>query len=745
MARTRILEMAGVHLMLSYQAVHHKATSEAQLLEHYVAAATAAGLDPIVDDEMIQLANATRLRWHQDAYSNWHVKGDAPEDDRSPQWLQTMASLASAVAQRPGTERIQLSRDAGSNIAPKPPLAKNCHLVLTTIAAVSDDYEDPDAFWSAWDEIEPHADRMICKRGFEAVDEAAWLRRTADDSLAMARAARPGRTAFYRAHADLEPWLASTSLAPLRYLLATRTLELAFTGAHEHITIRDLQDIQSRTDEQGRPVARFVVEFADEATARREARPLLDNNVHVRFPGGELSDVSPRPGPIARCELHEWGEVLCLRAGSGELRLLTSNEERAGELRVLSRSHALGFLEDLARQLGVSVSLPPGKISFRSWLPAQPSRSDVHPDFGRMDRYDVSFELFDDAGFTMWRYRDDSHAILDGFEPSADAVVRKLAEKLSSSAADSPPPLVQRAKWLQGVNHAVWNRDGSLWGATEGPRSILMRWAADATDSVDVAEIAGRVVELHASPDGTHIAVVACRDAGLDGAFSSGDPHDIWVVPATGGTPRKLVDIAEQPFGVAWSPGSDELAIGGFCDAPRLRIVDLNGAVRDEPKVSHLASLWVKGWTAEGVVVSVDGDSRERMMLYKPRVGFFARRWRTLPRVWWPSPCGRTEVSTDGTTLFVRGAVFGSWNAADPKWLESIASTPPTWCGPYRIVGPNHEMLDLRTWTFQPITDETREAFSLCATDDGTGVVWNEWGYVFRGWTGTGDTRVSSQ
>ena len=131
----------------------------------------------------------------------------------------------------------------------------------------------------------------------------------------------------------------------------------------------------------------------------------------------------------------------------------------------------------------------------------------------------------------------------------------------------------------------------------------------------------------------------------LDENWSSGNPHDVWVVPTNGGAPRKLVDVAEQPFGIAWAPSSDSLAVGGFYGAPRLRIVDLNGAVRDEPKVSHLASLWVQGWTEEGVVVSVrlEEDSRERMMIYKLRdtVSFLARRWRSLPRVWWPSPCRR--------------------------------------------------------------------------------------------------------
>ena len=589
---------------LHYEALHRADVSEAEVLADYLDAAHAAGLAATIDGPSIQFPDNTRLLcYRRTERSHWNVS--VPSTEASTQWLERMAAVARHVARCESVERIAIKREPRVEITPSPPLAESCHLLVTSEAVVKRLYEDTDTFWSAWDHVERCGERAVCWRAFDAVDDESWLRRTVDDSLALTRVSRAHTTAYAHATgAPLHDWLAQTALKRIDHDAATRTLTLAFVGGH--LTVRDLLDLRGwvygERDEDGRPIALVRVVFADEAAARREARPLLDHHVRVVFPGGELCDVPPRQGPVVACELVPWGcDSFRLRLGGGELLVVIrpEHEQRSSELIVPSSFDARAFVDELARDLDVDVPAAAYAAGTRA-IDAHGGLRGQHPTFGRMTRYELGFAR---AKLDLWQYPDGSQAFIDGFTPSPEVVVKRLAALLAPDR-DATPAFVRGAERLREPLGPFCHRGGALWATPGGARSRVVYWPDGAAAPIERAELPGRAVELLPSPDGAHVAVIACSHANADGSFWSDAPHDVWLVSASGGA-RKLLGSDEQPFGVAWSPTSDQLAIGGVADASRLCIVGLDGTVLDEPSVAHLPSLWVKAWIAEGIVVSV--------------------------------------------------------------------------------------------------------------------------------------------
>jgi hypothetical protein len=244
--------------------------------------------------------------------------------------------------------------------------------------------------------------------------------------------------------------------------------------------------------------------------------------------------------------------------------------------------------------------------------------------------------------------------------------------------------------------------------------------------------VPGAVNLVLPSPTGEWLAISTCVGAAApDGTRSSAQPHEIWLV-SPAGVARKLAESLEEPFGITWSPSGDRLAVGGVYGAPRLRLFSaVDGTLLDDTKPSA-SSLCVRGWTNAGVIASGQllGDDEERQLVYQPGAD---RSWRAVDRLWWPSPCGRTEVSVGGQTLHARGEVFGSQSIADAdaRLLDPMSGSGPIWCGPRHVV-IGGRVLGMATREMTRITDETGDVHHVAANHEGTVIVWRD--DLYRVW-----------
>jgi hypothetical protein len=744
---------------IQFEAHHDRSLSQAELIEQYRRAASQGRLGPVVEDKTrIRLADGTYVLFHQnnraswwvDA-SDWHLK---PPAMPSKEWLERLASLVLNIAESPGLESVVVLRDSGFGVEPSPLIARRAHVVATTDKQVEACYADPAVFWSAWDHVEMLGTVKVCMRALDAIDELSWLRRTFESSMAMWRAARRSGTDFGTltvsevegAGEALRPWTSGDeSLAVHHYDAESGSLELRFTGECEHVTMADIRRVRRAAngrDDEGRAVARVVVGFPDETTARREARPLLDLRARVIFEGGEIVNepsvpragrARPSPGRGVRVDGVPYSkeDVLRLRLGGGDIRLSFNLHEPS--ILAPSRSDGGRFVAELARQLGISFSPDhDGPAPARSKVETVYGGYEQHPTLGKMWRLEVRLggTRRNPVGFELWRHRDASWFLLDHIEPSAEVVVRRLGELLvpSRPAGESSAPFASAPELLaERLGPYAWSCDDSLWASMpEQSSCAIVRWPATSSTASAIATVPGAVNLVLPSPTGEWLAISTCVGAPApDGTHSSAQPHEIWLVSPAGAA-RKLAESAEEPFGIVWSPSGDRLAIGGVYGVPSLRLFAASSGTLLEDIKPSASSLSVWGWTNEGVIASgqLPGGDEDRQLVYQPGAD---RSWRVVDRVWWPSPCGRTEVSIDGQTLHARGEVFGSQSIADAdaRGLDATARSGPIWCGPRHVL-IGERVLGMTSREMMRITDETGEAHHVVANNDGTLIVWRD-------------------
>ena len=237
-------------------------------------------------------------------------------------WLHRVVAMCRAALAVPELRGANVSRDFQDHILfpLKPPIASAYHAVITTDADVDAAYLDPTPFWHAWDTIERVGDLRFCTRALDLhdpADDGPWLGRTFFDSMAMARAARPGLTKYdiRRPGPELAPFwepgpfrddkAGTPVLTPVGYDATTRTAEYTGFlpdpepgGPEPHLLVRDIMSIRHmarlKKTSDGRPVDTIRIVFPTEAMARPERRPLLDCGARVYFLGsaGDLIEIT---------------------------------------------------------------------------------------------------------------------------------------------------------------------------------------------------------------------------------------------------------------------------------------------------------------------------------------------------------------------------------------------------------------------------------------------------------------------
>ena len=246
----------------------------------------------------------------------WHIEGRYPSETvPKVQWVEAMAKLAITAARIPGLQHQALARheQAWAQFPPLPPLARCNHIVTVTDSEVADAYDDPVSFWRCWDRIEQVGDLRVCLRGLHDLDDEAWLARTFESTMHLARTAKPRQTIYSAPwhgpqSAAFAPWweygdiiaderAGYPALSFVGYAPSTRTIEYAGFCTNtdiakggpdpRHVLIREIHEVRAlvkaKKDREGRPVDTVRIVFAEEWMARRERRPLLDVGARVFF------------------------------------------------------------------------------------------------------------------------------------------------------------------------------------------------------------------------------------------------------------------------------------------------------------------------------------------------------------------------------------------------------------------------------------------------------------------------------
>lgn len=182
--------------------------------------------------------------------------------------------------------------DTGVDALPEVPLARRLAALIVTEQQVREAYVDPKPFWSAWSSREQYGELTLLSRHLQLGSSEAWFRACFHDQWAMARAAKPGDT-FYGARYVLpgcEDLLATTETRLTQVGYHDGHVELAGyvpSGAHvppwEILHWGDVRVAKQLPD--GSPVSHIRVVFRNEAMARSEGTPLLDQGLEVVYLG----------------------------------------------------------------------------------------------------------------------------------------------------------------------------------------------------------------------------------------------------------------------------------------------------------------------------------------------------------------------------------------------------------------------------------------------------------------------------
>jgi Tol biopolymer transport system component/DNA-binding winged helix-turn-helix (wHTH) protein len=209
------------------------------------------------------------------------------------------------------------------------------------------------------------------------------------------------------------------------------------------------------------------------------------------------------------------------------------------------------------------------------------------------------------------------------------------------------------------------------------PDGSAVAFASDRSGSFEiyVVGLAHGSQEIAITSDGQNNLQPAWSPDGRWLAFYSRNGGGLWVVPSTGGTPRRLVESGSNP---AWSPDSNSIAFttqAGLVGQSNLRVIGRDGTgLRDltnlgVPVGGHRSPAWSNSgrFIAFVTVRGADGDS----VWIVDAAGGTPRRLLTAPGA------GNLQFSKDDRALFFSG-IGNTLNrlAIDPVRGTAAGHTP---------------------------------------------------------------------
>ena len=193
--------------------------------------------------------------------------------------------------------------------------------------------------------------------------------------------------------------------------------------------------------------------------------------------------------------------------------------------------------------------------------------------------------------------------------------------------------------------YSAFDHRANVWALdipTGGPVSIS--GAQPVTSGAQVVE------SIEVSPDGAQLAFDANREGN----------HEIYVMPLTGGAPRRLTDHPADDYHPTWSPDGSEIAFHSLRNGNRdIFVMSADGrSVR--PLTSDPAQEWGPNWSPDGLSVAFSSDKSGPRQIFVLSRDSLTAEWgeprhlsatspSTVP-VW--SPDSREIVYTD------KGAVY---------------------------------------------------------------------------------------
>lgn len=226
-------------------------------------------------------------------------------DESLVAFLGEAASLCRTAAERTDAVKAQLIPVAGgATCIPAPPLVgHNSHIALTSEKEVEANYDSPETFWSiGWESIEELGSRRMLLRGMDVVGGPEFLRKIIDQQWLLARAAKPGKTAYFLPQPESSErgiFLSGTPrLHVVGYNQAERLVEYSCAMSRgDRIPGWQIYELWNLVQEgalsDGRLVETVRVVFFDQWAALQERRPLLDIGCRVfHEAAGELRELT---------------------------------------------------------------------------------------------------------------------------------------------------------------------------------------------------------------------------------------------------------------------------------------------------------------------------------------------------------------------------------------------------------------------------------------------------------------------
>jgi Tol biopolymer transport system component/predicted Ser/Thr protein kinase len=185
-----------------------------------------------------------------------------------------------------------------------------------------------------------------------------------------------------------------------------------------------------------------------------------------------------------------------------------------------------------------------------------------------------------------WARTFDGFTYLGSLKGSAEVVAVAIAGSETKVSTLLEHPQLASFSWSDGEKALAYTLQSThqnlvLWTPATGPTATPTRTPLTFGTHPKGA--------MALSPDGRTVAVAIARGVGL-GA------HSLFVLPATGGTPREVAQMHGQILDLAWSPGGDAIAMSVLQDeAKDVWIADV---ATGETKALHLPGVaMVLAWT----------------------------------------------------------------------------------------------------------------------------------------------------